>query len=66
MPTYRIRRADREDQMIEAHSMEDNGTSYVFYDDDKYVITVVPKEAVLSVVDEKADTTAGPVGPEAG
>ena len=46
MPTYRIRRADREDQMIEAHSMEDNGTFYVFYDDDKYVITVVPKDAV--------------------
>ncbi len=56
MPTYRIRRADREDQMIEAHSMVDSGTgSYVFYDDDKYVITVVPKEAVLSVVEEGAE-----------
>ncbi len=54
MPTYRIRRADREDQMIEAHSMKDNGTSYVFYDDDNYVITVVPKDAVLSVVEEEA------------
>ena len=57
MPTYRIRRADREDQMIEAHSMEDSGTSYVFYDDDKYVITMVPKDAVLSVVEESADAS---------
>ena len=56
MPTYRIKRADKEDQMIEAHSMGDSGTgSYVFYDDDKYVITAVPKDAVLSVVEEEAD-----------
>ncbi len=57
MPTYRIKRADKEDQMIEAHSMGDSGTgSYVFYDDDKYVITAVPKDAVLSVEEEKDET----------
>ena len=56
MPTYRVKfRADKEDQMIEAIQTGDSGTSYVFYDADSKIVAQVPKDAVLSVVEEKAD-----------
>ena len=56
MPTYRVKfRADKEDQLIEAKMMGDSGTSYVFYNNNNDIVAQVPKDAVLSVVEEKAD-----------
>ena len=55
MPMYRVKfRADKEDQLIEAKMMGNSGTSYVFFDN-KDIVAQVPKDAVLSVVKEKAD-----------
>ena len=56
MPTYRVKfRADREDQLIKANQTGDSGTSYVFYDGDGQIVAQVPKDAVLSIVEEKAE-----------
>ena len=55
MPTYRVKfRADKEDQLIEAKRIGDSGTSYVFFNK-KVIVAQVPKDIVLSVVEEKAD-----------
>ena len=56
MPTYRVRfRDDKEDQVIKAGNMGESGPSYVFYDAAGNIVAQVPRDAVLSVVDEKAD-----------
>ena len=56
MPTYCVRfRGDKGDQCIEAHGIGDIGDSYRFWDGDENTVALVPKETVLSVVEETAD-----------
>ena len=65
MPTYCVRfRGDKEELCIEADRMGDRGDSYVFYDasgnieDKDTIVAQVPKDVVLSVIEEKL--TGGP------
>ena len=56
MARYRIRfrDEDQEDQTIEAESLEEELTSYTFYNDNGGVIARVPRDAALSVINEEA------------
>ena len=56
MPTFRVKfRLDKNaDEMIEANSMNENRTSYVFYDGNGNIVSQVPRDVVLFVTEEKA------------
>ena len=53
MATFRVQyRIDKADQVIEANIMSESDTSYVFYDANGNTVALVPRDVVLTVMQE--------------
>ena len=60
MPTFRVQfRIDKADQLIESKGVREVGPSYVFYREDGHTVAQIPRDVVLSVVEEGG---RGPIG----
>ena len=55
MPDFRVKFRDKkEDLVIDAHKMRESDRSYLFYSDEGNTLAQVPREVVLSAVEEGA------------